>query len=386
MMKQKAVFSLIYSLFIFSTADLSAQKQTNIWYFGSRAGLDFNSGTPAPLENGMMATNEGCASIADNTGNLLFYTNGVYVWNHDHQQMPNGYRLMGHRSSSQSAVIVPKPGSETLFYIFTTDLQSQAYGIRYSVVDITQNANTGDVVEKNVFMTSPITEKITAVQHQNGRDMWVIAHKWNSDAFVAFLVTAQGVSKEPVISRIGTVHKGRSKGAIGCMKASPDGRKIAVAIWRDLNRFEVFDFNNNTGVLSNRIHLEPYAEAYGVEFSPDGSKLYGTTNGIGKAKPQLWQFNLRAGNNTAINNSAILISTSPKYKLGALQLASDGKIYLAKENDNYLGVIQNPNAAGWSCRYQEQGVSLGNRQAKLGLPNFVQSYFNYVSPVLNSKQ
>jgi len=386
MMKRNAVIFLIYSLFILFTANVYAQKQTNMWYFGSRAGLDFSSDPPAPLENSMMATNEGCASIADNTGSLLFYTNGVYVWNRDHQQMPNGFRLMGHRSSTQSAVIVPQPGSQTLYYIFTTDLQSQAYGLRYSVIDITQNANTGDVIEKNVFMTSPITEKITAVQHQNGRDIWVIAHKWNSDAFVAFLVTAQGVSKEPVISRIGTVHKGKSKGAIGCMKASPDGHKIAVAIWRDINRFEVFDFNNNTGMLSNRIHLEPYPEAYGIEFSPDGSKLYGSTNGIGKAKPQLWQFNLRAGSNAAINSSAILIATSQDHKMGALQLGPDAKIYLAKENSNYLGVIQNPNAPGWSCRYLEDGVSLGNRQAKLGLPNFVQSYFNYQQPVLNSKQ
>jgi len=385
-MKRSTILFLICSWLALFTTSVYAQKQTNIWYFGLRAGLDFNASTPAPLENSIMATNEGCASIADDSGNLLFYTNGVYVWNRDHQQMPNGFRLMGHRSSSQSAVIVPKPGSQTLYYIFTTDLQSQAYGMRYSVVDITQQANTGDVVEKNVFMTSPITEKITAVQHQNGRDTWVIAHKWNSDAFVAFLVTAQGVSKEPIISRIGTVHKGKSKGAIGCMKASPDGSKIAVAIWRDLNRFEVFDFNSNTGMLSNRIHLEPYAEAYGVEFSPDGSKLYGTTNGIDKAKPQLWQFNLRAGNNAAISSSAILIFTSPEYKLGALQLGSDGKIYLAKENSNYLGVIQNPNAPGWSCRYLDEGISLGNRQAKLGLPNFVQSYFNFVQPVLNSKQ
>lgn len=357
------------------TNSLYAQ-QTNIWYFGLKAGLDFSSGKPVSLTNSLMATNEGCASIADNNGNLLFYTNGVYVWNKQHQLMPNGFRLMGHRSSTQSAIIVPKPGSLTQYYIFTTDLQSQAYGMRYSVVDMTQHNGNGDIIQKNVFVTSPITEKITAVKHQNNRDIWVIVHKWNSDAFAAFLVTDKGVSKEPVISSIGTVHRGKSKGAIGCMKASPDGRKIAVAVWRDLNCFEVFDFDNTAGKLSNRIHLEPYPEAYGVEFSPDCSKLYGTTNGIGGVEPQLWQFNLKAGNRNAIQNSAILIATSASDKIGALQLGPDGKIYLAKEDDNYLGVILNPNAPGWSCRYLDQGVSLGDRKAKLGLPNFIQSYFS----------
>ena len=117
-MKRSTILFLICSWLALFTTSVYAQKQTNIWYFGLRAGLDFNASTPAPLENSIMATNEGCASIADDSGNLLFYTNGVYVWNRDHQQMPNGFRLMGHRSSSQSAVIVPKPGSQTLYYIF----------------------------------------------------------------------------------------------------------------------------------------------------------------------------------------------------------------------------------------------------------------------------
>ena len=351
-----------------------AQKETNIWYFGSRAGLDFSKGAPLARTDGMMSTSEGCATIADGAGNLLFYTNGVYVWNRHHEQMPNGFRLMGHRSSTQSAIIVPRPGSSSQHYIFTTDLQSQSYGLRYNLIDMTRDGGKGDVVEKNVYLISPITEKITAVHHRNQRDVWVIVHLWNSDSFVAYLVTDKGVSKKPVITHIGNAHRGKGKGAIGSMKASPDGTKIALAIWRDFNRFEVYDFDNYNGTLSNRISLEPFPEAYGVEFSPDGTKLYGTTTGIAGGESQLWQFNLKAGSRSAISNSAILIPTTGS-KLGALQLAPDGKIYLAKEDEEYLGVIQHPNAGGWSCRYLDQGVALAERRAKLGLPNFIQSYF-----------
>ncbi|WP_026463282.1 PD40 domain-containing protein [Adhaeribacter aquaticus] len=366
---------ILFIFFLFVCFSVKAQKETSIWYFGIKAGLNFNKTTPAPLYNSQMATNEGCATIADANGNLLFYTNGVYVWNKNHLIMPNGHRLMGHRSSTQSALIVPKPGHQTQYYVFTTDLQSQAYGLRYSLVDMVRNDSTGEVIEKNMFMTSPVTEKLTAIKHQNDQDVWVLVHKWNSDAFVAFLVTDKGVSRTPVTTNIGTTHRGKGKGAIGCMKASPDGKKVALAIWRDINQFEVFDFDNSTGKLSNRVTLGPYPEAYGVEFSPDGSKLYGTTNGIGSTEPQIWQFNLNAGSKTAIASSAILISNSKTHKIGALQLAPDGKIYLAKEDDSYLGVIHNPNAAGWSCRYIDKGLSLGDRKAKLGLPNFVQSYF-----------
>jgi len=369
-------YCLVLGCLALSITNIFAQKQANIWYFGQRAGLDFNTAQPVALTNSMMTTDEGCATVADENGKLLFYTNGINVWNRNHRQMPNGYKLMGHRSSTQSAIIVPKPGSHNFYYIFTTDLQSQAYGLRYSLVDMNRRDGLGDVMDKNIFKISPIAEKITAVKHQNNRDYWVLVHKWNSDAFIAYLITDKGVSIDPVVTNIGTTYKGKGSAAIGCMKASPDGRKIGVAVWRDFNRFEVFDFDNATGKLSNKITIEPYPEAYGLEFSPDGSKLYGTTNGIAGVEPQLWQFNLRAGNKLAINSSAILIATSTSDKIGALQLAPNGKIYVARQDQTYLGVIHLPNAGGWSCRYVDQGVSLGERKCKLGLPNFVQSYFS----------
>src|SRR5207253_11340342 len=127
------------------------------------------------------------------------------------------------------------------------------------------------------FLISPVSEKLTAVKHSNNRDYWVITHKWDSDGFYAYQVTAAGVSRQPIVSNVGTAHKGKNKEAIGAMKVSPDGKKIALALWRDSNKFEVFDFNASTGKISNPISFDHYDEAYGVEFSPDGTKLYGTT-------------------------------------------------------------------------------------------------------------
>jgi WD40 repeat protein len=282
---------------------------------------------------------------------------------------------MGHRSSTQSAVIVPRPLNPNIYYIFTVDLQSQLYGMRYSEVNMALQKGLGDISQKNNFLVSPVSEKLTAVKHRNNTDYWVIVHKWNSDGFYAYQVTAAGVSRQPVVSHVGTPHKGTNKEAIGAMKVSPDGKKLALALWRDSNKFEVFDFDNSTGKLSNPIAFENYAEAYGVEFSPDGTKLYGTTNGIGNIPAQIWQFNL-LGPKTAVQSSAKLIATSIQYKVGSLQLGPDGKIYVAKEKEKYLGIINNPNAPGLTCNFNPQGILLGGESVcELGLPNFVQSYF-----------
>lgn len=109
------LISLLLSIFTFG------QKEGTIWYFGNNAGVDFNGITPVALEDSKMSTQEGCATIADASGNLLFYTDGTSVWNKKHEIMPNGNNLKGNSSSTQSAVVVRKPTSVTAYQLSIVD-------------------------------------------------------------------------------------------------------------------------------------------------------------------------------------------------------------------------------------------------------------------------
>lgn len=361
---------------------VSAQKEANIWYFGENAGLDFTSGAPVYLLNSAMNKDEGCSSVSNPSGNLLFYTDGIHVWNKNHQQMPNGFGLAGHESSTQSALIVPKPGSSTLYYIFTSDAFFYANGLRYSVVDLSLQGGLGDVTIKNTLLHTPSTEKVTAVKHTNGTDIWVISHGGNSNLFHAYLVTASGVSA-PVSTGIGSMHSGGgvsgTLNAIGSMKVSPDGSRLALAIY-NLSLVELFDFSTSTGLVSNPVSFPAiYTNVYGIEFSSDISKLFFTSD------TTVYQANLNAGSASAIVNStqaAGNINWGPfgpgTNYLGALQLGPDGRIYGTSFFSEYLFVIQNPNAPGIECGFVEQGVWLGGKHCYGGLPGFVQSYFNTV--------
>lgn len=71
-----------------------AQKQSAHWFFGYNAGLDFNSGAPVEEPGGQLQTFEGSASISDNDGNLLFYTDGITVFDRNHNVMLNGTRVV----------------------------------------------------------------------------------------------------------------------------------------------------------------------------------------------------------------------------------------------------------------------------------------------------
>jgi hypothetical protein len=144
-------YSLLLFLLVISLSDLLAQKQNNVWYFGKKAGVDFNGIIPQPLPDGKMVASEACASIADkSTGQLLFYTNGTDVWNRNHTLMPNGIGLAGNGSSSQGVVIVPDPGDDLKYYVFTTDAFENRFrkGLRYSMVDMRADSGRGDVIVK----------------------------------------------------------------------------------------------------------------------------------------------------------------------------------------------------------------------------------------------
>jgi gliding motility-associated-like protein len=348
-----------------------AQKEGNVWYFGNNAGLDFSTGAARTITNGKLNTTEGCTSIADTDGGLLFYTDGITIWNKDHRVMANGTDLMGDPSSTQSGIIVPRPGHYSQYYVFTVDNVAQPNGFRYSVVDLAQDGGLGMVIHKNELIQTPVTEKLTAVAHENGKDIWVIVHGWNNNAFYAYLITEAGLAPDPVISRVGTIHNGRDNNTIGYMKASPSGSKLALAI-RGMKLYELFDFDDATGIISNPVVFQSsnYNSAYGLEFSPDGSKLYINSSFTPTAK--VYQIDL--------NSKAVtLVGTSASSYAGAMQLGPDGKIYFSRYESQYLGVIHSPNEAGTKCGYIDNGLYLEGKTAAFGLPNFIQSWFHQPS-------
>lgn len=371
---------------------LIAQKEANIWYFGNYAGLDFNSGVPVALTNGKLWTVEGCATISDSNGNLLFYSDGTTVWNKNHQIMLNGTGLKGHISSSHSALIVPLPNSSNIYYIFTVDQYGDPNGFRYSKIDMQLDGGLGGIVdsEKNIFMLPDlVAEKITAVKHTNNKHFWVVSHKFNSDEFVAFKISETGIDFNPVVSKVGAYVGDHFNRAIGTIKISPNGKKLASAngSYNGFSELEIFDFDASTGVISNPIIIKSDnypgnskdAVFYGLEFSPNSNCLYVTAQNYVRYNQQhefLFQFNLSAGSNTDIINSKTVIHNTLNIGLGALQLATNGKIYVSVYETNYLDVINNPNELGLLAGYQTEAVSLNGRKAFIGLPPFIQSYFN----------
>jgi len=328
-----------------------------------------------------MSTVEGCATISDTAGNLLFYTNGLTVWNKNHQVMENGSGLLGRESSTQGALIVPWPENDSLYYIFTTHGRGSIQtGFRYHIVNLNENGGLGKVISKNNELVDVVCEKLTATHHANGRDIWVLVHGFPNDSFYAYLVTEQGLIDCPVVTEIGSVHGIPNQfgqidvtDAQGAMKFNIDGSLLAVTVF-GLNKIELFAFHKSKGKIEYKASAIGIFLPYGVEFSPNSKFLYCTDKGF-----SLSQFQLTHWDNDSITNSRKFLANYSNEVFNQLQLASNGIIYVSKDPPPYypydtLGQIMNPDLEYPACNYVDSVVSL-QKNALLGLPNFITSYF-----------
>ena len=368
---------IITGLLSLLTLNLSAQKETNWWYFGNGAGLNFNimtAGVPQTLSNGSINTTEGCATISDANGGLLFYTDGIKVWDRNHAQMTNGFGLLGNPSSTQSGVIIPFPGNKNKYYIFSAAaIGISNNGIKYTVVDMTLRSGLGDVVSttKNTNVFSPSCERITATARTGG-GYWVIGQEGISNKYHAYAITSAGVATTAVTSTLGPTPSNLN--GIGYMKASPKGNKVGVCYYGSGGQAFIMDFNPSTGALSNVKTDMGTGSFYGLEFSGDGSKLYIATY----SSTSIYQFNANATTQAAFRTSRTTITATGTGVTGikAMQIGPDLKIYIASTTTQ-LAVIQSPNTQGQSCSLVAAGPTIPTgATVTLGLPTFIQTFFN----------
>jgi hypothetical protein len=201
---KKLTLILSLSLAICLSPVLHAQAT---WYFGNGGGLKFTGGVPAPFAqpagtmSGAGASGEGSSMLMDAAGNVIMFTNGRTIWNGNGvAQGSPAYQLAGSSSSTQTALIVPVPGSSTgatveKAFIFTVNCaettygnSTNLYGLRVSLATITGNATIGYTItiapaDLNVLLTPVnylMSERLAVtnfvVDNTGQGGYWVMTH------------------------------------------------------------------------------------------------------------------------------------------------------------------------------------------------------------------
>lgn len=405
--------ALAVPVFLFLWINLcQAQGAANNWYFGNRAAITFETSPPTALSGSSLNTLEGCSTISTEDGKLLFYTDGQSIYLPNGTVMKNGDGLLGDPSSTQSAIIVPLPNNNKLYYVFTVDVLGvprdddapyQTGGVNYSIVDFT-NDTDGEVTTKNKHLLDFSAEKLSAVlQGCDSDTVWLVTLSTTTSAipnrrqdyffntFYAYAITPTGVSTTPVKSMVGL----QIDDSRGNLKFSPDGKKLAAA--NSVAGLYLFDFDATNGSVSNPTLLSSRNEnksAYGVEFSPNNQFLYAAFfNDLPPDTPAeaykslLYQYDL---SNTDIVTSKILLDEQQLYR-SSLQLGPDGRIYRSMAANYstglpFLSVIDNPDEKGAKANYLDRAIKLASGTASAqGLPPFNQSLFNRVDIIQNKQ-
>lgn len=342
-------------------------KSGNVWCFGWQNQLNFNTGSPVPSSISLFNNPGGSASVADSsTGNLLFSTDGVNVWDRNSTQMPFNISSLGAPPSSfwapMPALIVPMPGQSKKYYIFTTGGK-----LSYTVIDMALRGGLGDVSAHPTTLLQDTCARITGTFIAGNTGTWVVIHTLFSNAFYAYPVTQAGIGT-PVIS-----FQGDTDNLGAQLKMSPDGSMICALLGNKgypyySSNTQLFRFNNSTGVVSPPFFTDHNYNSYfaGLTFSPNSRLLYAATS----SDTFIYQYDLYAGSDSAILASKYRIGTpyhsNDNFNINAMQIASDQKIYLSlglAYASPWLDAIDNPNVYGSGCGYHQHAA------AAYGLPN-----------------
>ncbi len=395
---------IIFLACLLAVGKVQGQISAN-WYFGNGNIFQFGKDSTYLSTGGVMNTRHDLMpiSISDQKGKILFYSDGCTVWNGKDKVINNGTELFGGTSLN----VVPIPNQFNKFLILTLGygISQRSFKINekfkpfnltnqrldsfqrgllrhptlddiqlcYSILDMNMNNGKGEIIEKNKLLKRGMLADFVVVNHQNRKDFWVVTRAHKSEEFATYLISEKGVSEKPILQKIGKsfefVYSYISGAPIFTFKTNIQGNKIAL-LWhkKSTSNIQIFDFDNQTGKLNNAKLIDKGDNLYGmncrgVEFSPDGKKLYttqATSYTTGKDMTSLvWEIAeydmAKLHHLPIISKIPILIKEKQKdmqaeYMWAAkLQLAPDMRIYFSTNSSsmkgkyNFVGCIEKPN-------------------------------------------
>ncbi len=328
-------------------------------------------------------------SMSDTSGELLFYGSNDSLFTADHQFMPNGE--LNNIPNPIHMVALSKPGSNDLYYVlYPNSVNPNA--AQYAIIDMSLNGGKGEVVQKDQDLIqgtsgNRVTEKVAAVQHCNGEDVWVLFKKQDETDLRVWRLTASGWDGPPVLSST-TALKERGSGAF---RFSPKG-EFGAAVYdaqADDCRYTIvlYRFDDCTGTFSDPIEI-PFWGGIHLAFSPDGGKLYAGTRrlcmaatpGVSK-NGKLVQYDLEPYHEDSIIASETVLEASPHKHFYDMRIGLDGRIYVADldctevSSGHKLGVIEHPNKKGMASSYLGDTLFVTDEFHGASFPAFLENLF-----------
>lgn len=340
-MKKSLLLVFLAFLSVSSALAQSPYSLTPEWRFGAEGGLSFPSGsfptsgapsaTPASSNPTAGVYPEASTSISSRSGAVAVYTNTVNAFNVSNVSM-RSFAADGVCSGSATSggVAIPDPADpdNAYYVILSNDLTGGSCGPRglnrYRFLKSAGVAayNAGFT---NMAANNTVSEALTAGTDGQG-GYWIVGHVYtNSNTYKVWRINSAGVISGPTDYTIGAATPDVSSNQ-AYTKISPCQDKVAYSGGGVL---VVNAFNRATGVVGAELRRVAVSHGVGLEFSPDGSKIYYSGQGT-----QVDWVDIASGTTGTVAGSASW----------SLQLGPDGKIYTSPGGSALVGVISAPNS------------------------------------------
>ena len=395
-----------------------AQKHDYIWPLGLGPGYsdyrffyNFDEAGPSViLRSDTFSMGGYTASYSNKNGLLLFFSNGLKIFDSQGKVIENGEGLnptveewsnFKSYPGGQSGFFLENPENLNIVYFISLDFgphpaQEWPYmfvgqNLMVATIDIAANNGAGKVIEKNKILLTGTLMSPAACRHSNGRDWWILVSDADENRHYSILLDQEGFAS-PDTQLIGTkpnpipFEGGNKNNFIVGNCFSPHGKYYADI--NDYLGFSIFEFDRCTGLLSAERRVEYPSplpshptwyrnrQGSGAVFSPNDSLFYKTTTFDPSLQPwtpagriaYLLQYDLSetdiAAKVDTINTSdwSFPFNMTEEYFYGA-ELAPDGRIYVVHEGVSYC-TVQYPNVRGKDCKFVHDkpffGVTIGS--------------------------
>jgi len=325
--------------------------------------------------------------MSDEDGKLLFFTNGVSIFNHQNKVIKNGNRInpgpfmeqFGWQIEGlpilQGCLGLSFPNNDSIYQLLHQDMWITKKGdnvflyspFYYSSINMKMNGGLGEVITLNKPVNQNDTVSVgqlTACRHANGRDWWVLLKKPYERIYRSYLVTENNV--EYKFDNKIQIQTDTFFEPFGQSMFTPDGTKFISVSGPELRKsgyVDIYDFDRCNGDIFNNQRVIFTDSIYGVlggAVSSNSRFLYVSRYDY------ILQFDLEASDISASIDTVAKYDGFKSPTSGCpttfylSQLAPDGKIYISVGPcaAEYLTIIHDPNKKGKDCNVQQHGLYL----------------------------
>lgn len=308
------------------------------------------------LSNSINPGNERAIGHAEINGQILFYVTDKGIYRADSSLMVGSTDIELDYDSDEVNVCL-MPGETDKYYIFHK--KNNCSPLYYSIVDMSLSGGTGGIVNLNTLISNDsYAEGIETVRIPGTVNYWFIAYKC-STGFETFEINSSGIQPGSMILMFDNTATPPPFSDLESGELDYHNGKIAFTSLHDEN-VAVFDFNAALGTASNLTVLNSISLpdgtlhdltlTFGLEFSPDASKLYISrygnipTLGYNSTDPyNLYRYDFNTNILTGYSFPEILDTMSVGNGLGQIEIGPDGNLYSPIGHQNYIFIIENPN-------------------------------------------